>query len=581
MAQAPAPLLPAAGALTALPSGDAGSAAALRRLDSHLAGMKAAAVQPLLRKALAALRASRRDEAADLAAQALAIDAGCGLAWHVLAICREKAGDFTAAIEAYEQALAHSPDEPEIANDLGRLALKMGMAEIAEQLFANYVSRRPESLEGRNNLACAQRDLMRFGEAIATLSEGLQDRPDSALLWNALASVLTLQGEMEQALVFYDEAIRLDPVFGAALYNRSIARLAQGDGPGAIADLDAAEALASTPREAASMRVARAKALLALGELDRGWDAYEARHDPQYEDSLQLPARGAPWTPDTDLAGKRLLLIGEQGLGDEILFAHALPDLIAAVGPSGSVTAAVDPRLVDLFARSFPQARIGPHASGRIDHYAVRSAPFVAPGETVDVTAPLGTPLRRYRRALDDFRRGPFLVPDADRVAHWRQVVGDLPGLKVGILWKSLVMDADRLRQFAPFDAWRPLLTTPSVTFVDLQYGDSLAEAEAARQWGVEIWRPPGIDLKADLDAVAALTCALDLTIGPANATTNLAGACGAAVWLISTPHAWPRLGRDDYPWYPQARVFTPQAYGQWAPVMEALADALGQEAAS
>ncbi len=570
---------PAAGPLAAQPAGDAASAAALRRMDGHLASMKAAATQPLLRDALAALRAGRRDAAADLAAQALRIDGDCGLAWHIQAICREKAGDFTAAIGAYEQALALTPDEPEIANDLGRLALKMGMAEIAEKLFANYLARRPDSLEGRNNLACAQRDLMRFGQAIDTLSEGLRGHPDSALLWNALAGVLTLQGQMDQALVFYDEALRLEPAFGAALYNRSIARLALGDGAGALADLEAAEGLAATPRDAAGMRVARAKTLLALGDLARGWEAYEARLDPHYEDAVRFLVDRPAWTPDMDPAGLRILLIGEQGLGDEILFAHALPDLVEAVGASGSVTLATDPRLVTLFARSFTAVRVLPHASGRIDHVSVRAAPD-QPDDAIDAFAPLGALLRRYRGAATDFRRGAFLTPDPTRVARWRETLAGLPGLKVGILWKSLVMDADRLRQFAPFDAWAPVLATPGITFVDLQYGDSGAETEAARAAGVALWRPQDIDLKDDLDSVAALTCALDLTIGPANATTNLAGACGAPLWLISTPHAWPRLGRDDYPWYPEARVFALETYGQWAPVMDEIAAALREAAA-
>ena len=74
----------------------------------------------------------------------------------------------------------------------------------------------------------------------------------------------------------------------------------------------------------------------------------------------------------------------------------------------------------------------------------------------------------------------------------------------------------------------------------------------------MDVWTPPGIDLKNDLDDLAALTCALDLVVGQANATTNIAAACGAPTWLISTPGAWPKLGTDRYPWYPQVRVFIP-----------------------
>jgi hypothetical protein len=347
-----------------------------------------------------------------------------------------------------------------------------------------------------------------------------------------------------------------------------------GDADGAIADLDAAESLALLPGEAAGMRVARAKALLATGHIEAGWAAYEARLDPRYEDAVHFPVDRPPWTPQTELAGKRLLLIGEQGLGDEVLFAQAVPDMIAE---AGGVSLAVDPRLVPLFARSFPQAAVHAHVSARIDHRFVRTA-RLAPDEmaAIDVFAPLAAPLRRLRPSLEAFGQGGYLKADPARTAHWRGLLAALPGKTVGVLWKSLVMDADRVRQFAPFPAWAPVLAAPGVTFVNLQYGDSAAEAAYARdQWGAALWTPPGIDLKDDLDDLAALTCALDLTLGPANATTNIAGACGAPLWLISTPYAWPRLGSADYPWYPQAQVFTPQSYGRWDAVMTEIAAAL------
>src|SRR5262249_14346083 len=96
------------------------------------------------------------------------------------------------------------------------------------------------------------------------------------------------------------------------------------------------------------------------------------------------------------------------------------------------------------------------------------------------------------------------------------------------------------------------------------------------RDFGVEIWSPPGIDLKQDLDDVAALCAALDLVIAFPNATLNIAGACGVPAFLVSTPGAWPRLGETQaYPWYPRTRLFLPPGFGQWEPVMAEVASAL------
>jgi hypothetical protein len=187
--------------------------------------------------------------------------------------------------------------------------------------------------------------------------------------------------------------------------------------------------------------------------------------------------------------------------------------------------------------------------------------------------------MREFRRTVDAFpdHKG-YLKADPERVDYWRQQLETAPaGPKVGLLWKSAVTKG-RSRYFSPFEQWAPVLRTPGVSFVNLQYGDCAAELEQAeRDFGVKIWQPDGIDLKNDLDDVAALCCAMDLTVGFSNATFNIASSCGAPTWLISTPGSWPRLGTDRYPWYPQTRVFLPDGFNAWGTVMEPMAEALAE----
>jgi hypothetical protein len=207
-----------------------------------------------------------------------------------------------------------------------------------------------------------------------------------------------------------------------------------------------------------------------------------------------------------------------------------------------------------------------------------RAAPALGDFERFDLWTPMASLLRRFRRGLADFPARPgFLAADPDREAHWRAALEDAPaGRKVGILWKSMKVESARARYYSPFELWAPVLKTPGVTFVNVQYGDCAAEIEwARRELGMEIWTPPGIDLKQDLDDIAALTSALDLTLGFANATSNIAAACGAPTWIISVPGAWTRLGTDRMPWYPQARVFAPPRLGAWEDTMAGVAAAL------
>ena len=559
-------------------AGEAGSAQAMGQLKDAIADLRLLAIEPYLRQSVAALQAEKAQEAAGWAIKALERDERCGMAWYCLAIAREKAGDFKGSLQCYESALALSPDHIEIANNLGRLAYRMGMHELAEQFFRLYLQSHPNAFEPSNNLACCLRDKHRYGEAIEVLRTAIEAAPENPLLWNTLGTVLTDQGEFAAALTFFDEALRLDGDYVKALYNRGTAKLSLGDPEGALADCDEALKGKMAEHERTMMTLARATMLIAKGELEEGWEAYEARRSHLYADALLYHVDAPDWTPDMDLAGKTLLVFGEQGLGDEVLFANLLPDVIEALGPDGKLILGVEARLVPLFQRACPTARVEAHATYSIDARTVRMAPFLKDDDKIDAWAPMGALLRRFRPNVASFPSRPsFLAADPDRVAHWREVLKSAPaGPKVGILWKSLKLDGARLRYFSPFDLWRPVLATPGITFVNLQYGDTGPETvQAMRELGVELWRPPGIDLKDELDDLAALTLALDVVLGPANATSNIAAACGAPVWLISTPGAWPKLGTERYPWYPTVRVFNPPAFNDWTPVMEEIAQAL------
>lgn len=562
--------------------GDAASGRTLARLQSAIGDLRAIQVAPFLERALEALR---RDDAAatgEWAMKALEKDEKNGIGWHLLGISRERAGDFGNALQCYESALKLLPEGRELSNDMGRLAYRLGMSDVAIKLFKHFNDLHPELPDGANNLAVVLRDERRFAEAIQLLKETLARFPDHSMMWNTLGSVVREQGDTETSILFFDEAMRLDPKFAKARYNRGNARLVLGMTSDALDDIEAALALAMLPDERAMMNMARATTLLAAGRVGEGWDAYEARLNTALSGVTHFVCEKTRWTPEMDVAGKSMLILAEQGLGDEILFANTLPDLLAELGPEGKLHLAVEPRLVSLFQRSYPTASITAHGTYNVNGMSVRLAPAVDEND-IEVWAPIADLLRKYRRSVGAFpaRTEGFLKADPGRVAYWRDVLASAPGgLKVGLLWKSMKLDGTRWQSFSPFHQWAGVLKTPGVTFVNLQYGDCDAELAMAREeLGVDIWTPPGIDLKQDLDELAALSCALDLIIGSANATSNIAAACGANVWLIGVPGAWTMLGTGRYAWYPQMRVFNPERLGEWEGVMAEIEAALAAEA--
>lgn len=574
-------------------AGDAASPAAISRLSRTLASGSARSVKTqkkvieILKGSLAAIRLNDFERGAQRALDALRIDETSGLAWHVLAICQEKSNQFGAALDAYEAALRLLPDHSDIAHDLGRLAQRLGYLEIAEKLLLKFLAANPGHIEATNNLACVMRDQSRYDEAVETLRPMLQIEPGSAVLWNTLGTVLNDQGRLNEALTFFEEALRLDPGFAKARYNRANVRRPLGDVAGAIEDMEAALPGAESHYEVAMMNMARALMMMAEARIPEGFEAYEVRLDPHLPDAMQVAVPAPRWDPlSQDIRGKRLLVVGEQGIADELVFSNCLNDVIEAVGPDGQVYLAVETRMAGLFQRSFPRAIVCGHKAVRLEGRLTRYVPFVEDlpeSERPDYWTPIASLMAVYRPTVESFpQHDGYITADPDRVAHWKGELEKLgPGLKVGLHWKSLVMTGARAAFFAAgFQRWEPILRAPGCLMVNLQCGDVADDLAAAEAAGVRIWTPP-INLKDDLEDVAALSVACDLVIGPGIAGTNIAAAAGARTWMVAAPDDWHLMSTDRYVFYPEVRIFVRGAVDGWPGVIDEMRSALDQVVAT
>jgi tetratricopeptide (TPR) repeat protein len=573
-------------------TGDAASPAAIRRLSHALANPRGPSVKAQkkaieqLKAAVASIRVGDYQAATKRTLALLQADERNGLAWHVLAIAQEKSGRLSEALNAYDAALRILPEDPAIAHDLARLAQRLGHLDIAEKLLMKFLSVEPGHVEGTNNLACVLRDQKRYDEAIDRLRELIAIEPESPTLWNTIGTVLSDQGRMGESLPFFDEALRLDETFAKARYNRANALHPLGEPERALADLDQALPGAETPYERAMMRMARAMLLMGMGRLKEGFDEYEVRLDPEMPEAMNVVVDAPRWNPSKeDIRGKRLLVVGEQGIADEMVFGTCLPDVINAVGPDGKVFIAVEQRLVDLYQRSFPTAVVGGHRAVRIEGRLHRYCPFMEEiGETegkADAWVPMAALLAVYRTELSAFPdRDGYLTPDPEKVARWTRELEALgPGVKVGLHWKSLILTGVRARYFSSFERWKPVLTAPGCVMVNLQCGDVSEDLAAAEAAGVHIWTPP-MNLKDDLDDLAAISCALDLVIGPGIAGTNIAAAAGARTWLIHAPDDWHLLATERYPFYPRVRTFATGGFDGWPRAIAEVRAALEAEVA-
>ncbi len=470
----------------------------------------------------------RYADAERILTESVKIAPGAAEAWRWLGVSRHKQGRTEDAVAAYSHALSLKTADPLITGHLGEALI----------------------------------DLNRLEEAEAVLRQALVGVPEDPGMLTALGRIHELRGELDQAIAVQTRALSRHPNFEAAYLNRGSARRFAGDFEGALADYDAA--LAIKPSMAAAV-ANRALTLLILGRLDEAWPQYRARVKA-LGGAVDL-SRGAPWD-GKPLTGKRALIWGEYGLGDEIMFASLLPELVK---DAAHVTLVCAPRLQKLFERSFsalgPTLEVVPLGAEITGAFDVRLA-------LIDAAQMLRPTLAHFPA------HGGYIKADPALTAQLRaRYAAGTSNRLVGISWRSASGATGRFKS-ADISLWGAILGTPGVTFVSLQYGEISADISAARTaLGVDIVVDPTIDSSGDLDPFAAQVAAMDLVISVSNTTVHVAGAQGKPVWALTPTgpgaHWYWFRGREDSPWYPSARLFRQSVPGSWTEPVVAAAAAL------
>jgi len=285
-------------------------------------------------------------------------------------------------------------------------------------------------------------------------------------------------------------------------------------------------------------------AVLTMGDYERGWNLYNRR--------TRFPAVGNqickyPTTPVWDGRSKgKVLLVGEEGIGERVMFASMIQDVIeAGATPLIEVTSGFE-RFTPWYRRSFPKLKIA--EGGKMIK--------------IDYHINIGDLGAMFRRKVEDFpKHTGYMTWDEDRAQAFRERLS--PGPIVGICYKSTA--AAGPYKSIPLGELGPILQMPGVTFVDIQYDGTEEERNTAAPL---INHLPDLDLRQDMDGVAALIGACDLIITVSSVAAHMAGAMGKPVWTFIPSRSgrmwfWGVEG-DSTPWYPSMKLYRQSPEGSW-----------------
>jgi tetratricopeptide (TPR) repeat protein len=480
--------------------------------------------------ATALSRAGKHEDAIAAANRALAIDPNCVDAFYIKGIALEKLGREPEAIAVLRLALAAKPDHVDSLSAL-----------------ANVLVKRAEP---------AQRE-----EAVKLLFEARRLKPNSADLAGHLGNALRLVGKPAQAVGSFRDAVNLRPDIPEVHNNLGVALQESGQITDAIISFRKALALRGDFAEA---QWNLALMLLMSGQFDEGWMRYEWRRKLKADENKHAPPPHPEWAGGP-LKGMTLLLRAEQGLGDTIQFIRYAP-LLKDRG--ARIIVECQPPLVALLrgAQGVDQVIARGEPLPPIDlHVRMMSLPGILGGEPRDIPANV-----------------PYLHPDPERLAYWKEQLAGFAGLKVGIAWQGSAGYAGDASRSIPLAFFEPLARVDGVRLFSIQKGFGVEQLDPARQsFLVHDFLPLLDDHSAgSFVDTAAVIKNLDLVITSDTSVAHLAGALGIKVWvaLCRVPDWRWMLGRTDSPWYPTMRLFRQTRAGDWKEVFERIADALRKE---
>ena len=435
-----------------------------------------------------------------------------------------QAQDFERAVRLYGQAIAVDPSHAEAYYKRGNALKNQGSLDAAILSYTQAIERKPDYAFAYCNRGVVQQALGRMAEALASYEHAISLEPSDAIAHYNRGLVLQDCCRWRDALASYDHAVSINPQYADAQYNRSLA-------------------------------------LLFLGDFERGWLSYEWRWQVAARLGIgELRHFTQPlWLGEESIAGQRLLLHSEAGLGDTLQFCrYAAP----AAARGATVYLEVQPPLVELLADLQGVSRVIAKGGALPDfdyHCPLMSLPLAF--ETTLQSVP----------AVQ-----PFLRSDAEKIARRLSRLAQPRRPRIGLTWSGNPNNPiDRRRSISLAD-WAAQLPSEFDYFClqrEVRETDLKALVSSS---SIKFFNDD------DLDFVntAALCECMDIVLSVDTSLAHLSASLGKRTWILLpfTPDWRWMQDRDDSPWYPAAKLYRQKAPGEWHDVFARIAADLRRE---
>jgi Flp pilus assembly protein TadD len=513
---------------------------------------------PLFAKAIKLIESNATHEALDIL-QKLKIKNPNNLIYlFQSAISYAKIGDFENSLKDFHILNQKSPETDWILNNYAAVLIHYGDYKNAELKLKKSIEINPKNNDAKFNLIVLLNSQDKLNESIIILNSIISNDPKNYKAYSLLGVTLFKLNDFSASRIAYEVALAFNKDFTEAKFNLANLEYLTGNVHNAIFlyenllirnnNSDINETSSEVIKFALSL------AYLYNGQLELGWNLYD------YGFNLKIPANGrrspnrsfkCPQWNGADFKKGRLLVWGEQGIGDEIIFMTCLTEL---KNLDLSIIVECQERLVPLITRSFPTFTVRPSAF-------FNQAGFPSVFEDYDFHIPMGSLLRIYRNSFEKFPlSSAYLIVNQNLAQKFEQRLVERCNnrLRVGICWKSGFLSSDRNTYYTNLIDWELIFNNSKCDFINLQYGDSEEEISIVeKKFNIKIIRWKDLNLKDDFESTTALMSRLDLIITVGTAVFSMAAALGLPV-ILMTQRGWDNFGSNSYPLFPNVKCLFP-----------------------
>lgn len=481
----------------------------------------------------------------------------------------DKQGRYAEAARIYDDLLNADFDNPVILAAFGMNYAARERNGLGFQLLTRAIENLDDIVDGFKRLGVVPRT-----DKLDSLDEFKTNKRSEIL--NAIGTCYKHENNTTEARKFFEEAQSLIPTNPDIQNNLATLNINEGHPELALKHLDLALSINPDHPQA---QWNKSLVLLEMGDYINGWPLYDSGFPAKVRMERNYSTSELPRWDGTP--GKTIVVYGEQGIGDEIMFASCLPDLMKI---SKQVVFDCHKKLHTLFSSSFPDLDIYPTREDQVITWP--QSPQGVPRYPLDARIAIGSLPKFFRPDLASFPGTPFIKPRPDDAAFWKSKLAALgPKPKIGIHWigghkrTRIEVRSMELEKLLP-------ILRQDATFVSLQYTDCQQEiTDFSTKYGIPIHYFPEATHSPNYADTAALVSNLDLVITVCTSVVHLAGSMGVPTWVLTPSRpAWRyRLDLDYLPWYGKSVTLFRQEPDSvdWSPVVDEVSRNLSELLAS